>query len=89
MTLKLVKLDNIILVNLLQADKERRKVMAQAPDCATRVAAKALHIKDKTEMANLTNKLREAHLTDSGNALKDLDLCMKGETDEFQNQIAT
>ena len=71
----------------LQADVERKKIMEKSKYCGPAVAAKALHVEDPQE-STLLHHLRRAHFSKDGNDLKDLDLCMKGQTDDFQTQIA-
>ena len=49
--------------------------------------AQAFNVSDSTNEEELLRKYEEAHYSKEGE-LKDLDLAMKGKTDEYQNKIA-
>jgi hypothetical protein len=52
------------------------------------VAAKVFGVAGDADAETLVNTMRESHLCPYGDIMKDLDLAMKGCTDEIQNDIA-
>ena len=61
--------------------------MKESAKCGPKVAAKAFNVKDTSDEALIESKMEEAHFDRESNAMQDLDLCMKGQTDEIQNSI--
>ena len=51
------------------------------------VAVKALNVSEDISKDALRNRLQEAHFNKDPGDMKDLDLSMKGKTDEIQNDI--
>ncbi len=62
--------------------------MKQGAGKGVGAAASALDLDPSVDSSTLWNKLQEAHFRADGSGLKDLDLAMKGCTDEIQNEIA-
>ena len=62
--------------------------MEEGAKCGNKTAAKALNLAPDVDPTTLCNKLQEAHFLADGSGLKDLDLSMKGSTDEIQNKIS-
>lgn len=62
--------------------------MKEGTKCGNRTAAKALNLDPDVDAVTLWDKLQESHFMSDGSGLKDLDLSMKGSTDDIQNQIA-
>ncbi len=52
------------------------------------VAKKAFNLPDTADHDTISNAIQQAHMTADREGLKDLDLCMKGNTDDIQNKIA-
>lgn len=76
---------------MASADKVRRRIMKNGATTGSSVAAKALGMAgDNREVdeSELRRRMQEAQFTGGGAELKDLDLSMKGNTDEIQNAIA-
>ena len=71
-----------------KADKKRRKIMVEGQACGPQAAAKALNVADHTDLEEIKKKYQAAHLSKDDGFMKDLDLCMKGMTDKYQNEIA-
>ncbi|CAH1774106.1 unnamed protein product [Owenia fusiformis] len=69
-----------------KGNKKRREIMAASKHCGPEVAARALDLKDFSDPEVLKDKLQAAHFSKE-DLFKDLDLCMKGKTNEFQNSI--
>ena len=61
--------------------------MKKARRCGSEVAASALNLPDPSELANLWERLQSAHFSRDDGEMKDLDLAMKGKTDELMNDI--
>ena len=61
--------------------------MEEGSRCGNKTAAKALNLDPHVDEVTLWNKLQEAHFLPDGSGLKDLDLSMKGSTDDIQNKI--
>ena len=56
-------------------------------NCGAAVAAKAFNVSDATDITTIQNSIEDAHFDRNNNGLQDLDLCMKGQTDDIQNNI--
>ena len=61
--------------------------MREGSKAGPAVAAKALNVDDAADTQRLRTRLQEAHFSKDGGEMKDLDLSMKGKTDEIQNDI--
>jgi len=72
----------------VKGDKKRRKVMVAGQKGGHVVAAKAFSVADTDNISEIESKMKEAHYDRENNTTQDLDLCMKGMTDEIQNEIA-
>ena len=72
---------------LFQAEIARKKVMKEGAECGNAVAAKALNLDQDVDAGTLWDSLQEAHFRPDGTGLRDLDLSMKGATDEIMNNI--
>ena len=73
---------------VIKGDKARRAIMKEGAQCGNKTAAKALNLDPQVDPVTLWNKLQEAHFLPDGSGLKDLDLSMKGSTDDIQNKIS-
>ncbi|ELU12458.1 hypothetical protein CAPTEDRAFT_154177 [Capitella teleta] len=70
-----------------KANKKRRKVMKAAALSGPSVVAKAFHLEGSPSEQELHDAVQAAHWS-KDDELKDLDLSMKGNTDQLQNDIA-
>ena len=61
--------------------------MEASTQCGPEVAAKAFGVQDTQKSAKLEQKFRSAQFHKDDSQLKELDLCMKSKTDEYQNDI--
>ncbi|XP_074641048.1 DNA-directed RNA polymerase I subunit RPA1-like [Tubulanus polymorphus] len=69
------------------ADEVRTDNMVSAAQCGPKVAAKALGVEYVMDLDAIRDKYNAAHFANDDLEMKELDLCMKTSTDEYQNQI--
>ena len=81
-------LSSLTVVLVVQANRRRQRNMQRASVCGHEVAARALGVDDPADEQQLLRRLQEAHFGLDDGPTKDLDLCMKGKTDEYQNKIS-
>ncbi|XP_028403627.1 DNA-directed RNA polymerase I subunit RPA1-like isoform X2 [Dendronephthya gigantea] len=68
-------------------DERRRKIMKKGRRCGHEVATEALGLPEDTENEVLMERFQAAHHSRDDNDMKELDLKMKGKTDQVQDQI--
>ncbi|CAB3992022.1 DNA-directed RNA polymerase I subunit RPA1, partial [Paramuricea clavata] len=68
-------------------DEKRRKIMKKGRRCGNDVATGALGLPEDTENEVLIERFQAAHHSRDGSDMKELDLKMKGKTDQVQDQI--
>lgn len=70
-----------------QADQRRKKAMHKSGKCGDEVVTQALGLEEGTEGQELREAMMDAQFDRNDRRLRELDLCMKGKTDDTQNAI--
>ena len=72
----------------LQADQKRKKAIHKSGKCGSEVVTQALGLEEgQQEEEQLTEAMMDAQFDKNDRRLRELDLCMKGKTDNTQNAI--
>lgn len=70
-----------------KGNKRRKKIIQESLTCGNKVAAKAFGLSDDPEEFVLGKRMVDAHFSSDISQLRGLDISMKEQTDEIQNQI--
>jgi hypothetical protein len=71
----------------VQADQKRKKAIHKSKKCGPEVARQALGLGEDGEQEEIVEAMMDAQFDKNDRRLRELDLCMKGKTDNTQNAI--
>ena len=72
---------------LIQADKKRSRIVKKSPLCGGEAARKALELDKDVDCSMLEKSLKKAHFNADDRQMRELDMAMRNQTNDIQNQI--